>query len=475
MKQNIRMVSLLGASDCNLGCSFCYLGKNPFFQKFDKKIKKAWETGEYLETTKKVLQSLNADPNEVRELQLWGGEPTLHLELIAKQGKNIGLLFPNIVTVHLPTNFFKINIQAFIDFMYNLDETLNPRGGEGQPRKLNMHLQASIDGPPGEFNEKGHKVSWEQYKNNFDQLIDILKEKNQELKNVTIDLAICPSASQEVVLRNLDTYEKITEFRKWYNNVYAYILKRTEEISFIEFFVATRYVVPRITISQETTTEEALKISNLIKLLDLSDYNNIEISCEPPGESMFYHDCHGAYSLYERNHECYESNENCITLLPDGTIAECPATFFHNEEEFAQYFLDIEDYWSYKSCLIRKNNFFNPLKNNLENEKDHDWYVYGGGYIGTSSTYDCLNFNMALELAMSWQIDRNYAFNQELLFNHYKSDFMATECYRENINVTHNPLIADLNQFRRWFNGGTAYSYEYYLNQLLKIVELETQ
>ena len=112
------------------------------------------------------------------------------------------------------------------------------------------------------------------------------------------------------------------------------MLTRIKEVPDLNFTLTTRYINPRVAISQDTTSEEALKLSNLIRLLDLSDYNNIEYSLEPPGQFLFYHYCDGAYSIYERNHECYESNETCITLMPDGTIAECPATFFHNEKEF---------------------------------------------------------------------------------------------------------------------------------------------
>lgn len=474
MKQNIKMISLLGASDCNLGCSFCYLGKNPFYKKYDKNIKKAWETGEYLDNVEKVLKTLNSDPANILELQLWGGEPTLYLDLIAKHAKRIGTLFPNIIMLHMPTNFFKTNMQAFVDLVYALDETIRPRK-KGEI-KLKAHLQGSIDGPPGEFNNYGHHVPWEQYKKNFDDLIDLLKKKNKKLNNVIIDLAICPCSSQDLILKNFDTYEKLMEFRSFYNQVFDYIRNKTKDVSTVEFTVATRYVYPRVAISQETTTEEALKLSNLIRLLDLNDYDNLSYSLEPPGQFLSYHDCHGAYSIYERNHECYESNETCITLLPDGTICECPATFFHNEKEFQQHFLNNKDYWGYKSCLIRTNSFYNPLKGiNTDWEKDHDWYVYGGGFLGTTSTYDCLNYNMALELAYSQQIDFNYSLNNELLFKHYKADFMATECYRENINVTHNPLIADHNQFRRWFNGVTEYSYNCFNNLLKQAIEEETK
>lgn len=474
MKQKIEMVSLLGASACNLGCSFCYLGKNPYFQKYDKIVAEAWKTGEYIETVKKVLDSLESDPNNIVEIQLWGGEPTLHFDLIAKQAKKLGSTFPNVKTIHLPTNFYKLDTDAFVEFSYGLDETINPPKEKESP--LCIHLQPSIDGPPGDLNTYGHSVSWDQYKQNINNLVESFKKINKPLKNTVLDFAICPCSSQDMILNNLSTYEQIKEFRLFYNDFFTFLKEQFAQIPEIQFQVSTRYITPRIAIPQETTTEEALKINDLVRLLDLGDYNLLTNSLEIPGQAYFYRDCHGAYSIYQRNHECYESNESCITLLPDGTICECPCTFFHNEPEFQQHYLNNNDYWGYKSCLIRTNSFYNPLKGkDTEWEKDHDWYVYGGGYLGTSSTYDCLNYNMALELAMSWQIDHNYALNQELLFKHYKADFMTTECYRENINVTHNPLITDLNQFRRWFNGTTAYSYNFFLNQLLKVIEMETK
>lgn len=470
------MISLLGSSKCNLSCSFCYLGKNPFYQKYDEKVKKAWETGEYLKTVKKVLKKLDSDPLKVTEVQLWGGEPSLYFNLIAKKSKELGNLFPNLLMLHIPTNFFKTDMKSFIDLAIGLNDSITPRDKTDKDfGQLQIHLQASIDGPPGDFNTYGHKVSWEQYKKNFDELIDNLKTINRNLDNILIDLAICPCSSQDIILKNLDTYEKIKEFRLFYNKAFDYMRKRVEEISNVEIRFLTRYITPRVAISQDTTTEESLKLNNLIRLLDLSDYNNLENCLEPPGEAYFYHDCHGAYSIYERNHECYESNESCITLLPDGTIAECPCTFFHNEKEFQQEYLNNKDYWGYKSCLVRENNFFNPLENDDEKEKDHDWYVYNGGFLGTTSTYDCLNFNMALELALSRQIDYNYILDQDKFFEHYRSDYLAIECYRENINVTHNPLIADLNNFRRWFNGTTELSHNQFKSQLLKIIELETQ
>ena len=64
MKQ-ITQVSLLGASDCDLGCSYCYLGKNCAFRNQDKNIVQAWVDGSYLNNVKKVLEIFNSNPNQI--------------------------------------------------------------------------------------------------------------------------------------------------------------------------------------------------------------------------------------------------------------------------------------------------------------------------------------------------------------------------------------------------------------------------
>ena len=356
--------------------------------------------------------------------------------------------------------------------MYNLDKELTPRTSKN---KLYFHIQGSIDGPPGDFNTYGHNVSFDQYKKNFDEMIDYLKEKNEPLNNTVFDLAVCPCSTQHLIIKNLNTYEKIKNFREKINEIVQYVQNRLKEISWIDTCFMTRYWTPRIAISQSTTSEEAHEINKILRLLDLIDYQEKVQSNEPEGQANFWHDCSGEFSIYERNHECYESNMSSITVMPDGTIAECPCTFFHNIPEFKQDFLDKKNYWEYKSCLMRTNSFYNPLKKDNDLISYHDWYVYNGGYIGTSSTYDNLNFCMAQELALSWQIDYNYALNPALLFNHYTSAFMTSECFRENVNVNHNPFLADINQFRRWFNGGTEYSVNWHKNTLIQLIDTEVQ
>lgn len=160
--------------------------------------------------------------------------------------------------------------------------------------------------------------------------------------------------------------------------------------------------------------------------------------------------------------------------MPDGTIAQCPCLFLQNIPTFKEQYLKDKDFWGYKTALMQSTCFYNPLTDQgSDKEKYHDWYVYGGGYLGTHSTYINLNFNMAREMALSHQIDNNYIINESLLLDHYLAAFLTAECYRENLNNYHNYYLADVNQFRRWFNGTTELCYNTYKNKLKFVLEKE--
>lgn len=462
-KKILQQIDLMGSSSCDLKCSYCYINKNCAFFDYDKQIREAWETGAYLKTVQAVFSALDQSPSTITDLQLWGGEPTLHMPLIAKQGQALGELFPNITHFLIPTNWYNLDIKALVDFIYGLDKGIKPR--EKPENHLNFHIQASIDGPPGELNKSGHAVDWETYKKNFDVFCKYLKEYGK-LNNITIVFSSCGTTTQHLLLKNLTTYDQISEFRNFYNKVNSYILTEIEKIKDVQLVLSARLWTPRIAISQTTTTEEAVELEKIIRLFEYHDYITDTQSFSDANEIQLFRDCQGESFYVNRNHECPESNEQALTIMPDGTIAECPCTFLQNLETYKQELLEHKDYWEYKSALIREPNFYNPLQKNEEKDKYHSWYVFNGGYLGTQSTYANLNLSMAYEMALSRQIDYQYVLNPELLMNHYLANFMTAECYREHVNVTHNHFLTDHNMIRRWFNGFTHYSYNDHLEKI---------
>jgi sulfatase maturation enzyme AslB (radical SAM superfamily) len=55
MNKQVNHIDIMGSSNCNLKCSYCYINKNCSFSNYDKTIRQAWESGEYLKTVEKVL------------------------------------------------------------------------------------------------------------------------------------------------------------------------------------------------------------------------------------------------------------------------------------------------------------------------------------------------------------------------------------------------------------------------------------
>ena len=48
MNNKLLKVDLIGSSDCDLKCSYCYITKNCAFSNYDKIITDSWENGSYL-------------------------------------------------------------------------------------------------------------------------------------------------------------------------------------------------------------------------------------------------------------------------------------------------------------------------------------------------------------------------------------------------------------------------------------------
>lgn len=469
MKKNIIQLDLMGSSSCNLKCSYCYLTKNCTFHSYDKVVKEAWETGTYITTIKKVFDKFNSDPKLLQTLEFWGGEPTLHLAAMAKQAQKLGTLFPNITCVVIPTNWYQINMTDLTDFIYNLSLGLTPRDNESD--NLQFHLQLSIDGPPGDFNTYGHHVNWKQYKKQFDDFISCLKQKN-EIKNLTVVFTVSATSQQKYILKNLNTYEKINEFQMFIKKTVDYMQTQLDTVKNVKTFLGTNIWIPTVAIPTSTSIEESLELEKIVKLLEYHDYiHNIKPISIDINETQSFHNCQGEIHYLQRNHECPEANEHSITLMPDGTIAECPCTFLHNLEDYKQELLNANNFWEYKSCLIRDGSFYNPLEENSIKDQYHEWYVFGGGFIGTQSTYANLNLSMAYEMALSHQIDYIYALNPQLLIEHYMANSTTSECFRENVNVTHNHFLTDHNMFRRWYNGFTEYAYNDHKNKIKKVFE----
>jgi len=127
-------VLILYVSDiCNLNCSYCIWPKEKEVMiSKNKHIREFIENGRYFENIRK-----NVDTSYIKQLDLWGGEPTMNFDIFIPALKKHLNMFSSLETLSFSTNISKhftlSNIIKFIEKFapyYKLD------------------IQLSLDGPP---------------------------------------------------------------------------------------------------------------------------------------------------------------------------------------------------------------------------------------------------------------------------------------------------------------------------------------
>lgn len=135
-KRYIQNLTLFSSEGCNLKCSYCEVTK-PQNEVIVEEIKQAFKNGEFLNNIKKTFEALNADPKNIKNLDLWGQEPTLTLTEFADFFPSLYELCPNINKL-----VFSTNAVDFIDRIVYLINILS----KTITKDLSLDIQFSHDG-----------------------------------------------------------------------------------------------------------------------------------------------------------------------------------------------------------------------------------------------------------------------------------------------------------------------------------------
>lgn len=464
----IKQVSLLGSSVCNLQCQYCYLQNKEtqeFYNKLNKEVQEGWINGTYVENIKKVFEKIGAYPEKTSRLTLWGGEPLIQIENFLQSAKELFEYFPNVDFLMIPTNFAwpeKIAIQIPKMALY-FDQTRKIKNTE-------IHLQLSIDSYRGILLKEGHNAKSSQYLKNFEFLIKELSII--ELQNTIIVLDIHSTASGQNILKYLSTYEQLEEYfdgmfslKKYADNlIHKYNCKNKIIYGETAYF-------PLCAVPENSTSEEGYKYLEILKKAEKLQHKNkyiIDDNAYHFFENFAHNNSNG--SILGANHECPESNNNAIMILPDGTISECACSFVANRPEYLDLTLQKKQYADYRLSLTRKKYFFNPLTASKEEEEFNDWYNLQGIRHNYSTA---LNLSMGLcqELSLSRQISPAYAMDPILLLKHLRLETTPYSCTREQFSTTGVPFLPTPGDFRRMFNGEVEYVESIMLNEYKTIVK----
>ena len=451
-QSHINKLMVLASSVCNLQCEYCYLRdqhKNSSYVLLNKEIQKAWLDGSYVENIKKVFNEIGSDPKLVNSLEIWGGEPLIIVSNLINPIKEILTYFTNLSSIDIPTNFTRVN--NLIDFIYAIDEI---KAKQKAKQKLDLHIQMSIDAPPGPMQAKGHDFNWDLYRKNIDTLCSQLAS-GKPVEHVFVGLELHATLPLETILNHLNTPEAIKNYCDYFNNFHLYIEDTIKKykLESVAFQIA-QTTFPHTAIPDDTSIEDSL---DLRKILYLSRYieQHSDYALENRGNHIYTKNaCSAGESvLLQPNPVCIESGLMAVTIMYDGSICECPC----------DYILSYDKYWDwvtnnpllrkqYRESMYKKQFYINPLTASQKEKDDFDWYVYDSVRLGTSTALH-LMINYCLEMAKSGQIDYLYYKDPELLLKHLTQFNQEYSCPKDQLVVVHNSYTSTPNPLRRYFNG----------------------
>lgn len=384
-------------------------------------------------------------------MELWGGEPLIQIDNLLISVKNLFELFPNVDFFMIPTNFaWPEKITAKIpELVIAYDSTRNREENE-------FHLQLSIDAFSGPLLEQGHHADNKQYLKNFEVLI---KEMSKiKLKKTTLILELHGTASGPNILKYLSTEEDIKKYLDdmFYLDDYVNNLIKKYNCEKVVYGSFAHY--PICAAPENSTVSEGIKYADAVRLAEYVLYKEKYIINSDKFAHCLENFSHNIYnsSIFKPNHQCSESGDFALMVLPDGTISECACSYVQNRQEYLNLILDLKQYEDYRTSLMRKIYFFNPLTATPEEEEFNDWYNLSG-LRQTYSTQINLAMSMCQELVLSRQISWEYL-DPNILIKHLNKETTPYSCTREQIQDTGIPYLGHPGDYRRIFNGELAFS-----------------
>lgn len=442
MHRKINSISVISSASCNLNCSFCYLHKNKSYKQFDALVKEAWSNGSYITNLVKTIKGLNGNVEDIKCIQLWGGETLLALDNIIPNIKGFYTNFPNIEEWKFSTNLL-INIDKLFDLILEIEKEAK--------KNARIMMQISIDGPPGPFCEVGHNGDWKIYRANINYLLN--KINTTRLRKIKLDLVINATVPKDLYFKFLD-YQEMVDYVRYMSDFMKEIDDQciSGAVNVLSIEVFPTYALPA-----EDTAEDGVKMLAIAKLWDQVRENEFPEFDKFFGFYRGTGDTHVEDIVFINNVECSELR-NSFTVNYDGSICECSGSFIENFEPYLQELLDNNDIKEYQKSKIRNHVVYNPGTATEKEKEYYEWVVHTG-YKDTQLTYLHLMMAEAVELAKSGQIDPIYLYDKTLLLRHLISFSNINACSRQNIADTHIPYLVSVGSLRRYLNGLINYGF----------------
>lgn len=433
-------VTIYSTSLCNLNCSYCFISKNKALIELDKYFEEASRGNYYIDLINEYID----DVNDVESLEIWGGEPTLHLERANNLIRQLCEKSRNFKYIFFSSNYCSEN---FFDSFSNFVEFL----GTISDRDFILTSQISIDGPECITDKyRGIGVT-KKVIENFDKVLSI-----NIPNNVKIKFSCKPTLSLETAKMLLDKNFIIDYFKFFEDNFLSKINDCNNDK-----FIHMNPPVPNLACPDEYTTEDGKLFANIEKSL-------YEVELENREDKIFKY--YKIIRMFKRKYKKIPekgyifrggfcgSGRFMIGLLPFGKACGCHRDFtdflenYRKEAQKDKYQKIIRTDNINPNSLNSKVLIFNNKYDAIRHEKRMSSF-----YDNPTTTMITSSMAMIKVLAMTNQIDSKYLDEEECRKAAYKLMHTSAVCIENNISLNGNCSVIPISDYRLFLNGALDY------------------
>lgn len=395
---------------CNLNCKYCFLAntkinENSYYLQEQEKINQALKDRSYINNYITAIKRLGKNPLDISNVEIWGQEPTINLELFMENFDYLYKNFPNINKLIFSSNGIQ-NINKLLDAVKIMNKVIN--------KPFLFSLQFSFDGM--EYTKINRGIDPNIIINNVYYFIEELN-KIKLKEDFRIDFHFHNVLGKNL-MTSLQTQKEIEQFWK---EISDFTNKAVEKINNPQVS-GNSWIYPAIESPMKCSKEEGILISNFLSRSLQSDYATpvvhmfenvmkhfnfanikydlkvrdlIKIVKEADLLSKSFTDC---YEILSRSCSC---GTQCATLKMDykGELVYCQNVLFKKDKNSFKNIETFEDQYFYS--LVSHNRYPNILTDDIKDIENYFNFYENYAISGFGQ-----KFSNTLSLMM-WMADCN--------------------------------------------------------------------
>lgn len=444
---------------CNLNCNYCYIDKNPALKKIDELLDQSFtDKNYYINFAKEIFP----DPNQLKDVEFWGGEPTLRLDRAYNITEQLINYYPNLYSFMFSTNFTsEIWFEQVGNFLKIFEKFPD--------RKFKLDLQLSLDGPKY-INDMGRGIgTTEKFLNNYKELLKKIKSNNWIPKNILLNIFFKPTLSAKTfsLLQDKNSVIKYYQFFDKLSEMALFLVNNN-----FDFKVS----IPNTAEPAPTTKHEGILFANFCRLCREIEKEN--------QEKQYFHVyrqiipyASGSQRFLQKSRECINMSHGCSTcgiglhvigLLPNRKVSLCHNGFVDLLQEYKEYCKDnindntIKEYELDSKFFDRKTIIRDT---NCDVEDLLKWAEIVAEFAKKDSTFQLANITaQIMELARLNMIDQKYTDKMKAAQAARYISESTPYCMRNNLTMTGSIVTMPSGIFKLLLNGALDYIGDAYEN-----------